>query len=204
MTEPAPDKPAVPPANTVLMRAKELVKRPVVTLDGEDVAQLKDIVYAGSAGAVAGFTLAGRGLLSGPRKDALAFDDLHALGKDAVMIGSEEVFVDRKELLERSEAKSSNVIANRVLTEDGKDLGKVSDVVLEVGTSARVVGYAIDSTDALGKDGRTVLIPLPDTISVSGEALIVPPAAADFVTDDLAGFGAAIEAFRTRLRGGTA
>jgi hypothetical protein len=45
------------------------------------------------------------------------------------------------------------------------------------------------------------LIPLPDTISVSGEALMVPATAVDFVSDDLSGFGASVDAFRSRLRG---
>jgi hypothetical protein len=36
---------------------------------------------------------------------------------------------------------------------------------------------------------------------VSSEALMLPDAATDFIRDDLAGFGAAVEEFRTRLRG---
>jgi uncharacterized protein YrrD len=188
---------------TVLMRAKEIVKRPVVTLGGEAVAQIKDIVYGGMAGEVIGFTLAGRGLFAGPRKEALAWAKVHALGRDALMITDEGSLEDRKSVLAKADAQGGDVIASRVLTEDGTELGKVSDVILEVGATATVVGYAIDSTEALGKDGRTVLIPLPNTISVSGEALIVPPSVSDFVTDDLSGFGAAVHAFRARLAGGS-
>jgi hypothetical protein len=44
-----------------------------------------------------------------------------------------------------------------------------------------------------------VLIPLPATLAVSGEKLVVPAAVTDFVADDLAGFGAAVDAFRARL-----
>ncbi|HEY2173552.1 MAG TPA: PRC-barrel domain-containing protein [Mycobacteriales bacterium] len=188
---------------SVLMRATEIMKRPVVTLAGEDVAQIKDIVYAGAeAGEVAGFTLAGRGLFSGPRKEALPWSAVHGLGRDAVMIADEQALDDRQTVVEKGEARGGDVLGSRVLTDDGVDLGKVVDVILEVGRTADVVGYAIDSTEALGRDGRTVLIPLPDTIAVSGEALIVPSATTEFVTDDLSGFGAAVEAFRTRLRGG--
>ncbi|HEX3813702.1 MAG TPA: PRC-barrel domain-containing protein [Mycobacteriales bacterium] len=186
---------------TVLMRAKEIIKRPVVTLAGEDVAQIKDIVYAGDHGEVAGFTLAGRGLLSGPRKEALAWTSIHSLGRDAVMITSAEVFDKRGDVVNKSDAKGGNVVASRVITDSGTDLGKVVDAILEVGEKAHVVGYAIDSSDALARDGRVVLIPLPDTISVSGEALIVPSTATEFVSDDLSGFGASVDAFRARLRG---
>jgi hypothetical protein len=44
-----------------------------------------------------------------------------------------------------------------------------------------------------------VLLPLPATLAVSGEHLIVPASARDFVGHDLAGFGAAVEAFRAQL-----
>jgi sporulation protein YlmC with PRC-barrel domain len=56
---------------TLLVRATELVKRPVVTLAGEDVAQIKDVLYDAASGAVSGFTLNGRGIFAGPLKHAL-------------------------------------------------------------------------------------------------------------------------------------
>ena len=64
---------------STLLRARDLAKLPVVTYGGEDVAQLKDIVYAGNGGQVTAFTLAGpavtrlpRGFGLLPRQDALA------------------------------------------------------------------------------------------------------------------------------------
>jgi uncharacterized protein YrrD len=186
----------------VLMRAKEIIKRPVVTLAGDDVAQIKDIVYVGEHGEVAGFTLAGRGLFAGPRKEALAWSSVLSLGRDAVMITSEESFDERGDVVHKSEAKSGDVMASRVITDSGTDLGKVVDAVLDIGEHAHVVGYEIEASEALGRAGRRVLIPLPDTLSVSGEALMVPAAAAEFVSDNIAEFGASVEAFRARVRGG--
>jgi hypothetical protein len=77
------------------------------------------------------------------------------------------------------------------------------DVVLHSGRSLDVVGYEIQASEALGTAGQRVFIPLPHTVAVSGENLIVPAAATEFVSEDLAGFGAAVEAFRSRLREGT-
>ncbi len=54
-----------------LMRTSEITQRPVVTMAGDDVAQIKDIVYAADGGSVRGFTLAGRGLFSGPLSTVL-------------------------------------------------------------------------------------------------------------------------------------
>ncbi|MGI8459875.1 MAG: PRC-barrel domain-containing protein [Propionibacteriaceae bacterium] len=190
---------------SVLMRASEILRRPVVTLAGEDIAEIKDVVYAGPQGDVAGFTLNGRGLFAGPLKQALPWSGVHGLGAAAVMVASADVFEERDEVLRqaREGAGGGNVLGSTVLTDTGVNLGQVSEVIIEVGETADVVGYEIDSTESLGRDRRRVLIPLPDTISVSVESLIVPAAAVDFVCDDLAGFGAAVDAFRARLHAGT-
>jgi uncharacterized protein YrrD len=190
------------------MRTSEITKRPVVTLAGEDVAQVKDIVYAAGGGAVGGFTLAGRGLFAGPLKQALAWSAVTALGSDAVMIADESVLEPTQSLLDASAASGGtggDVLGSQVLTDTGTDLGTVVDVVLEVGDTGGgacdVVGYEIEASEALGTKGTKVLIPLPDTIAASGQHLMVPASAKDFVSHDLAGFGASVAAFRAQLEG---
>jgi uncharacterized protein YrrD len=189
------------------MRTSEIAKRPVVTMAGEDVAQIKDVVYSAGGGAVGGFTLNGRGLLAGPLKVALAWNAILALGTDAVMIGDASTLTDVDEMLSDTGAADSgqggDILGSRVLTDDGVDLGKVIDVIIEVGPTrshhADVVGYEIEPSQALGHDVKKALIPLPDTIAASGENLMVPAAARDFISHDLAGFGASIAAFRQQL-----
>lgn len=192
------------------MRTSEITKRPVVTFAGEDVAQIKDVVYGGTGGEVGGFTLAGRGLLAGPLKTALRWGSVAALGRDAVMIADESALEPREAMLSSTGATQrghgGDVLGSRVITDDGVDLGKVVDVVIEVGDGggagqADVVGYEIESSASLGNEGTKVLIPLPDTLAASGENLVVPAAAREFVGHDLSGFGAAVTAFRERLRG---
>jgi sporulation protein YlmC with PRC-barrel domain len=192
---------------SVLMRASEIAKRPVVTFAGEDIAQVKDIVYAAGGGQVGGFTLNGRGLLAGPLKVSLTWASVAALGRDAVMVTDESVLEPRKEMLQQTGASGGgDILGSRVLTDTGVDLGKVVDVIIQVtegqGTQADVVGYEIDPSEAMNTGSTKVLIPLPDTLAASGEHLMVPAAAKDFVSHDLAGFGAAVEAFRAQLQAG--
>lgn len=196
---------------SLLMRSSEIAKRPVVTLAGEDVAQIKDIVYSDGGGQVGGFTLNGRGRLSGPLKTALPWAGVLALGPDAVMIGDESVLEGRSEFISRTTdpagggSGGGNVLGSRVLTDGGKDLGKVLDVIIEIAGAgagfADVVGYEIEPVEDLGQDRKKVLVPLPDTLAASGEHLVVPASAVDFVTNDLAGFGAAMADFRAQLKG---
>ncbi|MGV8910809.1 MAG: PRC-barrel domain-containing protein [Propionicimonas sp.] len=188
------------------MRTSEVSGRPVVTVVGEDVAQIKDVVYAAAGGAVGGFTLAGRGLFSGPLKQALAWSSVMALGPDAVIIRDEAVLTATAEVLDASAASGGsggNVLGSEVLTDTGTLLGVVSDVILDVtdrdGPTCDVVGYEVTASEALGTHGGKVFVPLPDTLAASGAHLIVPESAKDFVAHDLAGFGAAVEAFRHHL-----
>lgn len=194
---------------SVLLRSSEIAKKPVVTFAGEDVAQVKDIVFGGHGGHVEGFTLAGRGLFAGPLRTAIAWASVIGLGPDAVIIQDDSVLVPTETMLESAAASSGgdagggDVLGSQVLTDDGTALGVVVDVVIEVGDSSQadVVGYEIDPAESLGRGKNRLLIPLPDTLAASGEHLIVPAAAREFVRDDLAGFGAAVDDFRARIKG---
>jgi sporulation protein YlmC with PRC-barrel domain len=100
-----------------------------------------------------------------------------------------------------------DVLGDRVVTEGGADVGQVVDVVVEVDEDgARVVGYEMEPSDtfvpAHGRRGRNLFIPRPDTLAASRQVVIVPDVVVEYVSDDLAGFGAAIEGFRARLREG--
>lgn len=185
-----------------LMLASDITKRPVVTLGGEAVAQVRDVVFDGHAGRVSGFTLSGRGLFSGPLRQALPWEAVSSLGPHAVMIHDETAFESRDEVADSAEAANGHVLGARVLTDTGTDLGHVTDVVIEVTASqALVAGYEIAPAKTLGPHGRRVFIPLARTIAVSGEALVVPAAVADYVTDDLSALEKAIPEFRSRMSG---
>ena len=190
-----------------LMRSSEIAKRPVVTMAGEDVAQIKDVVFSAGGGAVGGFTLSGRGRFSGPSQQSLPWSAVAALGSDAAMIDDEDALQPAQSVLDASAASGrsgGNVLGSQVLTDSGVDLGTVVDVIIEVegarGGRCDAIGYEIEASEALGTQGTRVLIPLPDTIAASGDHLMVPASAKDFVGQDLAGFGAAVEAFRAQLK----
>lgn len=184
-----------------LLRAGELPGRPVVTIGGEAIAQIRDVVYDAGSGEVIGFTLAKRGIFSGKMKQRLPTHRVTGIGPHAVMIPDEDVLAGRDGL--RQPADDRDVIGARVLTDDGRELGHVSDLVLRTqGNHADVIGYELDPAEGFRDSSSHVLLPLPDTLSASGDNLVVPAAAADYVRDDLAGFGAAVEDFRADLAGG--
>ncbi|MEU8590121.1 PRC-barrel domain-containing protein [Streptomyces sp. NPDC048664] len=185
-----------------LMGARGLSGRPVVTLGGDAVGQIKDTVFDGAAGQVSGFTLSGRGLLAGPLRESLPWAAVHALGRDAVMIRDREALAERSVVVARGEASHGGVLGARVLTDEGAEIGVVLDVVVEAGTSGRVAGFRIQARRSLvpgsRRRRRDVFVPRGEALAVSGRALVVPADAVRFVADDLTGFAARVAAFRAR------
>lgn len=188
----------------LLLRATDLIGRVVVTIDtGEDVAEVKDVVYGTGQARLLGFTLRRRGFLGGPMKRVLPFPNVAALGRDAVMVESMAALAPSADAFAQAVAGAAdrNVLDDEVLTESGRRLGKVTDVIVLSEGVPEIVGYEVEAGEAMGqRAGARVLLPLPSTLAVSGSALVVPAAAEEFVVDDLAGFGAAVDAFRARLR----
>lgn len=182
----------------VLLRAGELPTRPIVTVAGEDVAQVRDVVYDTTSGEVIGFTMANRGVFGGRRKDVLPWGNVEGLGPAAVVIPDEDAFTPREGLREPPDKR--DVLGARVLTDDGRQLGTVRDLVIEVHEGiADVIGYEITPAEGFRDSSSHVLLPLPDTLAASGDNLVVPASATDYVRDDIAGFGAAVDDFRSQL-----
>ncbi|MEV5509655.1 PRC-barrel domain-containing protein [Streptomyces orinoci] len=182
-----------------LTLASELTGRPVVTLGGDLVAEVKDTVFDGLAGRITGFTLNGRGLLAGPLKESLPWSAVHALGRNAVMIPGREALAEPAAVLPPGKDTGGAVVGIRVLTDAGREAGTVRDVVVE--PDGKVAGFQIVAADALDHRRRTVFIPRDEALAASGQALVVSDDASRFVAQDLPSFTAQVENFRARRAG---
>jgi uncharacterized protein YrrD len=185
-----------------VIRARDLLGAPVVTLGGDDCAEVRDVVYRADSGALVGFTLNKRSWFGGQLPEMLPTASVHAIGKDAVMIEAPTALVDSAaaptEIVEASPER--DVIGATVLTESGKSLGEITDVILALGLQVKVVGYEVTSPgDAKGRNRTARYVPLPEQIAVSGDALVVPDEVDRFIEDDLSGFGASVSKFRAQL-----
>jgi sporulation protein YlmC with PRC-barrel domain len=183
-----------------LVRGTDLVGMPIVTLAGDDVAEVRDVLYDADAGHIVGFSLNKRGRMKGRLKEVLTREQVLAVGPAAVMIDPATIITAAPVT---PTGKGGNVLADRVITDAGVAVGTVTDVVVDTGDGT-VVGYEVEPADDAGqRKGRRSYIPLPEAIAVSGEALVVPASAVDYVASDLAGFADSVERYRQVLRGGS-
>lgn len=179
-----------------LMRAQDLMGLPVVSIaSGEDVAEVRDVVYDGEAHRLVGFTLNKRGMFAGRSKAVLVAGSVAAIGPDAVMVDAESAIDDTGERSTGLDDLGSArpVIGNRVLSAGGDDLGEVVAVIMSTGDDPSAVGYEVQPSDRNG----TSFVPISAQMALSGENVVLPAAATDFVRQDLTGFGAAIATYRS-------
>ncbi len=182
-----------------LLRGSDLVGLPIVTIAGDDVAEVRDVLFDPDAGRVLGFTLNRRGRLAKRMKETLDREHIGAVGPDAVMVESADALGHGSG--GTPTGGGGNVIGNRVMTDTGIDVGQVTDVVIDA-SNGSVVGYEVaPASEPSGRQGRRSYLPLPDVGAVSGEALVVPAAAVDYVTADFAGFAEAVDRYRDSLHG---
>ncbi|WP_149179724.1 PRC-barrel domain-containing protein [Streptomyces sp. TRM49041] len=182
---------------TTYIRAGEITKMPVVTLAGDDIAQVKDIVFDAVQGNIRCFTLAGRGLLAGPLHLALPWGNVHSLGPDAVMVRDANA-LEEDAAAARRRGKGSgggDVLGTALTTQSGTRLGTITDAVLATGRTPAVAGYEIDTAER-----HRILVPVGGPVTVSAERVLVPDATAQHSSGDLEGFGAAAEGLRRHLQ----
>jgi sporulation protein YlmC with PRC-barrel domain len=187
---------------TLLVKATDLIGRPVVTLGGDDVGEVKDVVLALADRGLRGFTLRGRGFLAGPLPESLPWASVHAVGRDAVMV-ADVASLDHGELRATGDDADA-VLAVEVLADDGSHLGTLTDVVLSLGVEPELVGFELALASPDPGQGPNAFLPVDEMMAISGRALVVPAAARDFLHDDLSGFGAGVDAYRAQLGGAAA
>jgi sporulation protein YlmC with PRC-barrel domain len=180
-----------------VVRRADLVALPVVTLAGEDIAEVRDVMFDGDTAQVVGFTLnkRGRRFLGRRLEETLRADQIHAVGSDALMVAADIVLtIDTTSLGCRA-----NVLASRVMTDTGVQVGTVTDVVIDMGTG-KVVGYEVcPVAESGGGKRRRSYLPLPVTAAVSGGVLVVPVTAVDDLVGDLAGLARSVDRYRNEL-----
>jgi len=167
-----------------LMRGHDLIGYPVVDgSTGNDVAEVKDVIFDPGKGVITGFTLRNRGFLGRRLKHVLPVGEVAGVGTEAVMIEGEDALTHPDDAPDDiATDKSSNVLNDQVVTESGRILGAVQDVIVLGGSTPRVVGFVI-SGGPVG-DG---LVPIGKTSALSGSSLIVPDDYEQRIRTDLTG-----------------
>jgi uncharacterized protein YrrD len=178
----------------ILLRGSDLIGRVVVDAStGDDLAEIKDVVFNSQQGAISGFTLRRRGLLGRRLKTVLPVEAVLSVGMNAVMVANADAISSRDDASPEVVSDASNdVLRDEVFTTSGRSLGTVTDVVIVGGPTPRVVGFEI-SGGVVGNG----FIPLGLQAAISGSAMVVPDDFEQRIRTDLGGLAAELSLIET-------
>ena len=126
-----------------MIRATELAGRAVVDIDAaEKIGAIDKMILDPDARHVAGFVVTRRGSFPGTRSHlVIPASAVHAIGPDAVTIKQSAVAGTDTARLDTL-PRVSDVVGRKLVSEDGRFLGKVSDVLIDRNTG-QIAGYLL-------------------------------------------------------------
>lgn len=158
-----------------MITASELAGRAVIDIEtAEKIGSIEKLILDPEGKRVAGFIVAkGASFPGNKERTVVPASTVRAIGPDAVTI-RREVAADTDITYLESLPRGSDVIGRKVITDDGRYLGKVDDVLIE-SADGRIFGYVL--ADHKGK-GKHPYLPADanlragkDLIVVSGDAM---------------------------------
>ncbi|SKA04657.1 PRC-barrel domain-containing protein [Selenihalanaerobacter shriftii] len=139
-----------------MYKGHEIIDLPVINLQtGKEVGSVEDITFDPETKSITGLIIDGGSWLQG--KQMIPYDELHSIGEDAVTIEDESAVTKRDKNKECLNGAAGSVIGIRVVTNDGKELGNIEDIILDP-INGQLDAYEL--TDGLVQDileGRGLL-----------------------------------------------
>lgn len=183
-----------------LCTGKSLIGKPIIALnDGTEIGQTHDVVYNPRDGRLIGFTLLqGASLFNRGDTYWLPAEEIHALGEDAVTIQTAEHVIRVEGDVNAYAAQAGDhVLGKRLMTEDGKFLGAIDDVLIER-TSKNVTAYEVSGGVFQDMYKGQTDVPIKTITSIGHDVVIVPTFAWEMVEEPRGGLVAVTAAAQAK------
>ncbi|MDQ6700852.1 MAG: PRC-barrel domain-containing protein [Acidobacteriota bacterium] len=166
-----------------MIRASGLRGRAVVDMDAaEKMGHVEEVLLDPENSRVAGFILSqGQSLFGGnTTKTLLSASAVHAIGPDALTVHQTGAAQDADSLARMP--RMSDVIGRKIVSQSGKMLGVIEDVLVN-GENGRIMGYSLGSSTSLGKleslfgaakEGATDYVRGDADLRVGKDVVVVP------------------------------
>ncbi len=149
----------------MLIRGKDVIGLKVISLKkGKTIEDVDDLIYEPKENRVRALLVDKGGWFSDAK--VILYEDIKKIGKDAVIVESSDVLRRAGEIGNRVEtiARANTYLTKtKIMTEDGTELGKVSDIFFD-DTSGRVEELEV---------GRGKIVKVADIITIGEDATIV-------------------------------
>jgi uncharacterized protein YrrD len=157
------------------IKASTISGFPIITLiDGKNVNKVKDVIYDSQNNQVKALLIDEKGWFKGAK--ILLLSDITSIGEDAVTIDSEQCFIHSDEQNDTNISvivdEKNFLTKNQVMTESGKDLGRVTDLYFDFPTG-EVVSIEVSKGFLQNMGSGTKNINITDIVTVGTDNLIV-------------------------------
>lgn len=158
-----------------MLKGKDIIGRNIVSIsDGKHLDKVHDLIFDYDANRLLALLVDEGGWFRAAK--VVPYDAVRSLGENAVMVDSEAAVVsarDDSRIAELLSAKQKSLIGLKLLTTDGRDLGRITDVYFEA-LSGQVVGYEASGGLFADLTGGRTFVPAPQSIKIGADAAIVP------------------------------
>lgn len=157
-----------------MVKGRHLLSLPIINYNtGEQLAEIKDLIYDPYNNKLLGFILEEGNWFWGSK--VLLLDQVYHIGNDVITVSSKDSIMDSAARPEIKELLKKQVKINgyKLLSERGKDIGTIQDLIIDP-VKGNITGYEV-SNGIVGDllEGRRN-IPIPQTITMAENALIIP------------------------------
>jgi uncharacterized protein YrrD len=181
------------------IRAREIIGLPVLSYNrGSKLYDVEDLVLDPDRRQVLALLVEEKALFHSAR--AVPFGRINAIGPNAVIVpdGKAVIDVDRDKLL-KSLVNDRTVRGLRVLTDDGRKLGAVEDMLID-GKTGEIRGYYVSMGRMLSMGQGTRWLPVDSVLSMGQRVLYVSPAVADDFEAQTGGWTGALDQAGEKVR----
>lgn len=180
-------------------KASELIGLPVVTFNrGTKIYDVEDMILDPQRRQVLALVVEDKVMFHSAK--ALPFGRIQALGPNAIIIadGKAIIDVDRDPVLRGLDNKQV-IRGLRVLTDDGRKLGEVSDMLVD-GKTGEIKGYYVSIGKVLSVTQGTRWLPSDRILSMGQRIVYVPADVAKEFDEQLGGWTGALDQAGERVR----
>lgn len=170
-----------------MYKGKDLIGKQVITYDtGSAVESVTDVIFDAHNNSMLAFLIDEGGLITTAR--ILPFGNIKSIGEDAITIENRDAIVaaDADEQVKAMMDSENVAIGTRVMTEDGKDLGAISDIYFNE-TSGVIEGYEVSGGIFADAYSGASFLPAPKTIRLGDDFAFVPNETGAFMEEQVGG-----------------
>jgi len=159
---------------SMLIKASKVIGLPVFTInDGRKIESIEDVIYDPFQNRIEALLIEKGGWFSEAK--VILFSDLQGIGEDAAIITTVSQIKKLSDVSKNIEmiAKNDTYLTNtKIITEDGRGLGKVSDIYFD-STTGRVQEFEVSHGSIGNWKGGKKRVKISDIVTIGKDATIV-------------------------------